>query len=570
MSKKTAEIEKKLSSDAIKILKQDPKIIAGERDTRRKYYPSKNFIPNIAQEKATACYRHIHPEYQDFPKKMFFFGGNGVGKTAEAAAGLLAGVTLGKNFVDLQYHNYDYFDYCEEIRRKRPFLLRIVCDQADMKTSGSIYQQIKKWIPTAIFKGRTSGQYYLEIIIPSPNPDQFKTTVIDIKTHDMKVTSHAGPDYDLIIYNEPPPGDIYAENEGRTRIKGRAAAFLTPLDEAEYMQKIIDGDHPEGEVYHTRASIWDNCMDIPGTRGILSRRDIESMMRTWMAIDPLQVPARESGQFMHLVGAVFKIFNEEYHVIDPIPIERDWMIIQVVDHHPHKPACSVWLAWTPQNIVYIIAEYPTEPWDQLTGTTLTIRNFGRDFKLIEQGMNPQFQYLRPGITVNERIGDPNAFKAQLANTRCTVQRQYELDCQLWYNIENVDNDIDLRHNQIKQLLFYDFQRKVDSVNCPQMYVFRPCKNVKRAFRNYTAKKDKKLGTIQFGKYEQTWKDWIDCIGYGVTTFTSWEPHSPHTQGTDDYLEICKGRDPRYSGNNNSIIDPHIIDIGMNYEYSGNK
>lgn len=540
MSDNIEKIESKIDPLVLKLVKENPDLIKREIDHRKKFFPTKNFIPNIGQEKGLNCYRQRHPEYGDYPTKMFYMGGNGVGKTCNMAI-LLAGVSLGNKFLNPEYYNFDYFNECEAVRKKRRLKVRIVCNKADMEENGSVVQEVKKWIPVATLHGKVAGKYYTEIRIPAQEPGYY-LTLIDIKTHDQRPVAHAGPDYDLVIFNEPPNSDIFAENEARTRVSGRIAAFLTPLDMAEYMDNIIHSICPEGEIYYTRSPIWDNCKDIIGNRGHLRREKIESMIRTWKAINPMEVPAREEGRFMHLAGSVFQIFNPTVHVIPNLPIEDNWNIYQIVDPHPVKPHCAVWIAVTPANMIYVIAEYPTEPWDQISNTILTIKDFGHEFKRIETGRNENFLYIR-NLRVLERFGDPNAFKAQHPLNRKTVQQEYEWECGLDYNI-NVDNDILLRHEEIKKLLRYNPFEKVDSMNTPHLFVYMACKNVARALECYSCKKDRQMGTVIHGKYDETWKHWVDCLGYGTVTIDGWtKTPEGYFVGSDGYEEIDNSRDP---------------------------
>ncbi len=102
--------------------------------------------------------------------------------------------------------------------------------------------------------------------------------MIDFKTHDQAITAHAGPEFDVVIFNEPAPESIYAENASRTRSGGYILHFLTPLNMAMYLHTIENSYHEPGSFHVAEASIWDNCKDIPGTRGHLTRRSIEDQI----------------------------------------------------------------------------------------------------------------------------------------------------------------------------------------------------------------------------------------------------------------------------------------------------
>ena len=511
-----------------------------EKLARVEMFPSKSFVPNIAQERALLPYKQKHSTFNDYPATMIFTGSNAVGKTALLAI-FVAGVTLGPDFIHPDFFgNHQYFKDCEETRKVRRFRVRLVCHSADMTDNGSAYQEISKWIPTAKFSGK-QGAYFTRIEIPASKPG-YHATVIDVKTHDMDLRAHAGPTLDLVLFNEPAPADIYGENEGRTRGGGRIAMFLTPLGFGAYLHKIINAPHPDGELVHVEGAIWDNCADIPGTRGHLTRQKIETMIRNWRAANALEVEARAYGKFMHLSGSVFTIFNPSVHVVPQMPIDPKWNIYQCIDPHPRKPAFSTWLALAPMNVWYVIGEYPTDPWDEISATPLTIQGMVQEMMMIEQGRHPQFMYGKP-LNVMERIGDPNGMKAPLANNRTTMQDEFNEWLPTRLNLR-VDNDIALRHNKIRELLSYDPERPVAAMNSPRLYVFSNCKNMIRAFREYRYKDTGGTGAGESDKLEQTWKDPIDTVGYPIMTVAGWQEPSAvsgHAHYDPEWAAICQGR-----------------------------
>lgn len=500
----------------------------------RRKFPSCDFIPNIAQDRATKCYRKPNPRTNNYPKYMIFTGGNGVGKTCSMAM-LIVGVSLGNKYLNHKYYNYQYFDDCEKIRLERPLAVRIICDKSDVEENGSVYQQIRKWIPHAKWSGKTDG-HYTTIKIVHPEKDKgYKTTVIDIKTHNMDEVSFSGSDCDLIIFNEPLKSKVkFQECVGRLRLGGRMALFLTPLKGVAYLHKMIHDPRNRHRLYHAKGAIWDNCKDIEGTRGVLSKEDIEDLKAGWRD-DPATLKAREFGEFIFLEGAVFVKYNSEVHVEEPEDfIDLRWNMVQIVDPHGSKSDVSVWMALDPLNTWRIVAEYPTEPWDELGNSDKTIEMFGYDFKLIESGRVGKFKYLRGMPKVSKRIGDPNAFGTPQKHNKKTIQWQYKQDTGFFYNT-NVDNSIELRHDKIKKLIQYDTERELGASNFPRLLIWSTCYNVQRAFINYC------LGDN--GKPLEDWKDWIDAIGYGVTTVDCWEYQKPDSETdtlTNEYMEIERG------------------------------
>lgn len=502
---------------------------------RQKKFPCHGFVPNIAQERATKCYEKRNPITNNFPKYMIFTGGNGVGKTCSMAM-LIAGCSYGKEYLNSKYYDYEYFDEVAEIRRNRPFAIRIICDKSDTEENGSVYQQIRKWIPLAKWSGKMDN-HYTKITIEHPEKSKYGKVVIDIKTHNMDIVSFSGSDCDLVIFNEPIKNKAkFMESVSRLRMGGRIAMFLTPLKGVAYLHKMIHDPRNRNRLYHSKGAIWDNCKDIEGTRGVLTKENIDDLIAAWRD-DPVTLKARELGEFVFLEGAVFVRYNSQVHVEEPEQaIPPKWNMIQIVDPHPSKSDVSVWMALDPLNTWRVVAEYPIEPWDELGNSEKTISMFGYDFKLIESGKVGKFRYMRgmPTIAEGKRIGDPNAFETRQSHNKKTIQWQYNEDCGLHYNT-NVDNSIDLRHDKIKNLLYYDPERKLDSANFPKLLIWSGCYNVQMAFINYA------LGDNQ--KPLEEWKDWIDAVGYGVTTVDCWEHQAPNNSEnhyTNEYMEIERG------------------------------
>lgn len=537
----------KLSPEARDKVLQNPEAVLLEMALREQRWPTKNFVPNIAQERALKCYFAPHPESGRFPFVMIFRGGNGVGKTIIMVI-LIVAVTLGPFFLNKEFFNHQYFRDCDKLRKERRFKLRIVCDKTDMQENGSVTTHIKKWIPCAEFKGKTSGNYFTEIKIPAPTPE-YKPTIIDVKTFDMDVEAHSGSEYDLIVFNEPPPQDLYTENISRLRRGGNAAFFLTPLNQAGYLRKIENGDYPDGEMCVTKGSIWENCADVPGARGVLSRLDIERMKRQWYEKDPMEVPAREFGEYVNLAGAVYSIFTEHVHVIDPIKIQSSWNIYKIIDPHDKKPPFCVYIAVTPMNQCFIFAEYPVENWEVVKTTYLTITNFVTEFERIQGGRHENFPYITERLEIDECLGDPNKFADRQPGTGKTMKQEYE-----WAGNETIltkiNDDIKFGHDQVKKLLLYDPERPINSMNHPQMYVFRNCKNVIRAFKNYEWAEKQGISDGLSDKLDKKWQCPMDCIRYFAVHFDGYVQKS-RKKYSEDEENIDNGRNSDYiMGNGN--------------------
>jgi phage terminase large subunit-like protein len=542
-------------------------VVSEELKVREEKFPSKDFVPNIAQMRFFEAYRGRHRELGDYPHIALFRSGNGVGKTCSAGI-MFTGLSLGKQALDLQYLNLGFFDEIQELRKKRPLKVRLVGDGADMKEQGSLYQQIQKWCPTAKFSGK-EGDYYTKVTVKAPEPG-YHDTVWDFKTHKQDVTSHAGPDLDVVIFNEPPPGKIYTENATRTRLggitgkSGYQMMFLTPLLMEPYLHKLEMGNHKPGVMHVVEGSIWDNCADIPGTRGHLSRDKIEEQIREWEANNPLEVPARVFGKYMFLAGAVFQIYNRDVHLIPPVAVNPDWNVYMIMDPHESKPPFVVWIAVDPLNQCYVIAEYPTEPWDTISSTVKTVKHFVSDCEQIERGRHPLFPYMTD-LSVVERIGDPNLMRARRAATGLTIKNEYE-ECSGWEFNVDIPDDVMLRHNAVRELLHYDIRQKVEAPNLPKLFVFNTCSNVHRAFGSYAYRTNQGAGEGISNKLEPMWGCPMDCVGYFAVGREAWRK----VRGRQNSIQESTFSNEIRRGQSAEYYDPNMVDFFGEGAYDGER
>lgn len=531
---------KNISPEKRKLLQQHidakSKVFEQELAVREKYYPLKNLVPNIAQERAIQCYKKPTEGKYPYPIYNVFTGGNGVGKTVDLAI-TLAGISQGNMFVNQEYCKCDFFDMMQARRKKKNLVVWIICKSEDVMETGSVVTTITEWIPAAKFSNKSSSGYYRSLEIPSPQRG-YKKTVCTIKTFDMDIVAFSGANVDMELFNEPLPcKERFDECVGRIRNGGYIAMFLTPLKAVAYLQKMVKDVNMRGILCHTKGSIWENCKDVPGTRGVLSKTAIDAQIATWKS-SPITLKARVDGEFVNLSGVVFPIFNHDIHVIPyseiPSKIDKNQMLYMCIDHHPKKPPFAVWMTLDALGVWRVIAEYPTEPWDEIVINEKNIRLYGYDFKLIEQGKIQKFHYFKNSPKIIDRFGDPNAFKCEQAHNRQTIQQQYKDDCDLNINID-IDNSTDLRHDKISDLLYYDVMRSISGTNSPSLYVYESCMNVINAFNYYQRNDNMKL--------DEEWKDPMDCVGYIVTTVTSYNATKVKSiqTGYDDEYEKLYGK-----------------------------
>ncbi len=452
-------------------------------------HPALGFIPNIGQERAFTPYK------ERIPYITVFGGGNGVGKTATLAI-MAVGLIWGTSELSEFFDDYELFAWMRDkcSTRGKPGRGRIVCNADSMKDNGSVLQAIQEWFPKGRYKLNKQGKtHYSEIICDNG-------FVVDVKTHEQDTVAVSGTTLDFILADEPFPRHLWAETVGRTRGGGIIAFFLTPLEMAGWMMdQIIDAKDGK-EIVVTNASIWDNCKDVPGTRGHLSRENIERMIRAWERESPEEVDARVKGTFTHLSGAMYKIYSPEIHYIRPFPIPEDWPIYNIIDPHDARPPAVAWIAQGPR-ASFAFQEWPNLDYTKIKTSTHTITQVCEEMRRIENPFRPQ---------VRTRLMDPNKAEYEYPNTKLTVQKEY---AKRGFSYSKSDNQLDLGHKAVNSMLWYDAKKPVDDSNLPELFVFEGCVNVHKALMKYGLKKTFNEGGSLTSKLDQTYKDFADLVRY---------------------------------------------------------
>ena len=287
-----------------------------------------------------------------------FLAGNGVGKSS-VGANIIANICfgaqdLGKNSrwkdewgaPPKTFYNYPLFTNYP-FKNKR---IRIASDPNAVKEK--IVPELKKWFPSNRFEIKyetyKEGKSYESKWITDTG------FTIDIMSYEQAPKEFESVDCDVIWFDEPPPKAIYMASVARLRTGGLMLMTLTPLFYSAWIKDEIYDKQIEKEVKIVEAEVWDNCEDIPGTRGILKRVDIDNMVKQYPEEEK---EARIRGKFGHLLGRVHKIFTERIHVIKPFKITKDdYIVVMAHDTHPRVPDAIVWMAIDRKNTKYLIDE----------------------------------------------------------------------------------------------------------------------------------------------------------------------------------------------------------------------
>jgi hypothetical protein len=523
-----------------KVERPKPILTSEEMLILKNRFPSLYWVPNIAQERAFKTW--MDPDSSMWPRVHVVTYGNRTGKT-DWLAEILCGAAKGGKWVNQQYCRMPLFDAFDFKRKNRLLTIWWVCDGEMMKGNGPDFKAIKKHIPDAMFKAKMNNGVFREIHIPAIDKDgEPFEIIVSVKTHDMDALSYAGDNVDLILCDEPLPQDKWGELSGRMvnlagEVGGRIIIGATPLKMAGYLGDMLEDPESSeaGRVVHNEGSIWENCVghEVPDeegirlgmtrspdgkgwiTRGHLSAEGIKNAIQNWKASgDPDEVAARRDGKFTHVQGRIYKIFFPDAHIIDPYEIPESYPIVHVVDPHDARPDACGWYVITPKMQLICIAEYPTKPFELITGRSETIAQICDLWRNIESTFKGR---------VALRIGDPNKMNDPDPATNLRLRELYATHGFVFDT--NVIDNLDYGHELVRQALYFDKEKFMqfpgEPMYRPRLMFFSTCRNHKVFMQKYTMQKWKDPSKPMPTKIDQVWKDFPDLVRYLIVKMQEW-------------------------------------------------
>lgn len=278
-------------------------------------------------------------------------------------------------------------------------------------------------------------------------------------------------------------------------------------------------NHPWIEVF--QVSIFDNRF--------LSREAIEAFVSD-PALSEQEKEARLYGKFMHLSDRVYANFDERVHVIPPCYIPRDWYIGMAVDPHTVKPWAIIYFAVSPTGDLYIFKEWPDTDYTRLRKDTRNVESYAN---LIRQ--------LDADLPIQTRLIDPNygprkdVMRGVVIPSIVSDMAPYGIDFH-----HKLNDDLAYGESRVRQLLHFNPDRPVDSLNRPRLFITEDCPNTIQAMLLYTAlPRVNSDGELDEERRDQTYKDFADVVRYiAVSHVTSSAPSSYAigAYGEDPYAE----------------------------------
>lgn len=306
--------------------------------------------------------------------------------------------------------------------------------------------------------------------------------MVHIFTQDQESRRAAGGTYHEFYVDEPQPKGHYVEiARGLQKAHGKTVMTMTPLSEPWIFDDIYN---QAGNLGGTRREIFaitafpDENLKSKG--GHLEDKAVEEYRAS---LSEEEREARVHGRWMHLLGRVFKTFDENVHGIDELPGggPQSGTPGISVDPHDRLPFFVSWFYLTPSNDFVFYDCWPEEPFEDFTSSP--INDYDEYLELFRR--NPSFW----------RCMDPNYGQSPAPNSRgLTVAQEFQRRGMAF--MTDISDDVTAGHKAIESLLSYNKDKEIDALNHPKLYIHRRCRNLITAFRNYT------------------WEDWRGKTGEG--------------------------------------------------------
>lgn len=389
------------------------KISLIEKD-RRKTNGMDYYIPNPIQDKA----------HRSTARTILLCGSNRIGKS-----------TFG--VMELCWHlTKKYPDWFPEARRfKGPIRCAISVDSFD-KVSNVIEPKIKSFLPPSYFRIRRKQGYMSRLECKDGS-------TVQILTMEMDDSAYESADYDFIWGDEP---QDQRKREGLMRglvdRRGYEILTFTPLTEAWMKDELIDkADGKRIDLFTGDMRI--NKFDIAGNP-ILKEEAIKEFEESL----PEEIrEIRVEGKFFTLRGRVFREFadvhtiNFDYQYPDPV--------ICILDPHDRKPHHVIWAYVDRNDDIFVDFELVVR---------CELDDLARRIKKTEEAR---------GYKMRKRLIDPNfGLRPAKPGANWSVKDELTKHGTSFYP---ANDDIDLRHHLVRDLLHYNKAIPITAINRPKLY-----------------------------------------------------------------------------------------------------
>ena len=303
-----------------------------EEELRRRKRESKIDEYNsgeIKHEKQVKFHKDIH-------KNRWVFGGNRSGKTE---CGAVETVWLARGihpFKDNKPRDGWVVSLSQQVQR-------------DVAQSKIMSYLKKEWIYDVVMISGKKGSASQGVIDTIFVKNVFGSiSKIGFKSCDQGREKFQGTSLDYVWFDEEPPEDIYVECKLRVLDRcGEIFGTMTPLKGLTWVYRTIYlNESNDPDVWYEQMEWADNPY--------LSKKEIDKLS-AHLSQDELL--SRKYGNFASGSGMVYSEFDENFNVIEPFDVPKDWYDKISIDPGLHNPLSCHFYACDYDGNIYVIAEH---------------------------------------------------------------------------------------------------------------------------------------------------------------------------------------------------------------------
>lgn len=326
--------------------------------------------------------------------------------------------------------------------------------QRDVAQQKILYYLNKDWIVDVIMQSgkKESMEYGIidKILVRNVSG---KISTIGFKSVDQGREKFQGTSLDYVWFDEEPPQDIYMECKMRVVDRcGEIFGTMTPLKGQTWVyNEVYLNERNDEDIWFETISWQDNPFlnqeEIKKLKSQMSQRELES---------------RCDGKFITSNGLVYPNFDENYNVIDPFDVPKEWFDNISIDPGYTNPLSCHFYACDGDGNIYVIAE--------VYANQTTIEEHSRKIHQVAQS-----------------LGWQKNSKGYLQALIDSASLQKTLSCQDSVAQKFYENKILVNTKVNKSLLGLQMVRKYicDANGVRKLFIFKNCINMIREIKSYS-------------------------------------------------------------------------------------
>ncbi len=421
---------------------------------------------------------------------------NGIGKTT-FLVNLARALIFGP---DNRFFRYPLFE-----NWKWPKRIRFVSDPSQVEVGGPFPTEVEKWWPRGQYHCFKGSHHYVSRY-------EANGWILEVKTYEQAPKEHEGANLGLVLFNEPPPRNLWTPNISRLRDGGIAVVGMTPLTEAGW---IFDDVVPRHEEFIVYSDVEAACKQ-HGTRGHLEHAQIEKMIAEY---DYDEREARIEGKAMYLKGLIYKQFSTHVHVLkETVLPPSNATIYQAVDPHSDKPFASIWAFVDARGDVFIYDEWPNIDFNKWKNCQLSIPEYKKIFSDKEQGVQGVYKRI-----IDRHFAEVSHLSGMTRKTLRDEFRDVGVDFVPSYQAQE---EVETGIAKVRDYLKYNPDRPVDTLNKPKLFINPHCVNTIKSFQRWA--RDPKPDSHGFNRPLDSHKDFMDCVRYLLMDTPQIDEPAPYT------------------------------------------